>query len=354
MKDRNQKSKKGQSKSGKPLEKADTLFIDKHERDTFLPLLRYLYGIEFQDKIEFVSSLSLTSRKCLIFDNEGVKYFLKRKPEYSLQEPLRTRAIRLQSLLATKVPFIPQIIFTKTDNQPLGVINSSHYLLTKYVDGQIFGGRIEQSITGASKLGLMHKIANQNLAEESSPVDSNESVKTFIGYAEKMSFSDAKLQNEVLDKIRKKVQTLKSENKGKMSWIHSDFAPFNLVFSGDEVVAVNDFDNATFGNISKDVAECIISFADINYNGATSFLNKVIRTSIDERSMARLLEAYMNTSESSISDLTDLPNEMSLMWLKLMVLGLLRGDFALEDVNVVLNHADDLNVVGNELLHSLK
>lgn len=343
---------KKQNKSGKPLENADTLFLDKHERNTFLPLLRYLYGINFRDKIEFVSSLSLTSRKCLIYDDNGNKYFLKRKPEYSLEEPLKTRAVTFQSMLATQTTYVPQIIRTISD-EPYAKINKSHYLLTRFVTGDIFGGRIEQSINCALKLGEMHLLAQKWLNQDEVPVDSTKSVMTFIGYAENLQYKDKALKDRVLNAITRKVEQYLTENKGLMGWIHSDYAPFNVVFSGDSVIAVNDFDNATFGNISKDVAECIISHCDINYNGSTSFLNKIIRTSIDTASMKQLFSAYVNTSSYSVKELYDLPNEMSLMWLKLMVLGLLRGDYSLESVMDSLGHADEVNKAGKNLLESI-
>lgn len=342
-----------EEKSGKPLELSDILFLDKHERESFLPILEDLYGLKFKDGIEFSSSLSLTSRKCLIYDTNNNKYFLKRKPEYSLEEPLKSRSVILQKFLSDSTNFVPKVIYTK-NNEPYAVINKNHYLLTPFIEGGIFSGNIEQCLDGASKLGVMHRLGFENLPKQAEFTDSTTSALTFLGYARNLHFENEDLKNETLDKIEAKMHFYSSHNKGLLSWIHSDFAPFNLVYTSNIVVAVNDFDNATYGNISKDLAECLISFCDINYAGTTSSLNKVIREKVDNESMVKLFRSYLNSSRFGYSELHDLPNEMSIMWLKLMVLGLLRGDFTLDNLKNTLSHADLLNEFGFYLIDSIK
>lgn len=138
-----------------------------------------------------------------------------------------------------------------------------------------------------------------------------------------------------------------------MGWLHGDFAPTNILFQQDNVVAANDFDNVTYGVLAHDIAECLITHCDINYAGSTSSLRAPIRTKIDVNRMKGMVDSYIESYGLKKHDIIDMPKQMILIWIELMSLGLARGDFSLRDVDSSLDHANDIYVTGQQLMNSL-
>lgn len=340
-----------QVKIGDTIERVDLLFILKNDRKVLLPILEDQYGIQFNtDPIpDRIQSISFTSRKCIISDLKGKEYFLKRKPQYSLREPQKTRAASLQISLASNLDYVPKIIGTKYGS-PYANIGSSFFLLTPFVNGGFFIGRIEQSDACASALGEIHRVASQILDPQKDFIDSTQETLNFISMVKGLDFPNNDLKTSVLDEMQILTEQFHSTNDGEKGWLHGDFSPYNMVFNGNTVIAINDFDNVTYGPLARDVAECILTHTDINYAGATSSLRAPIRTTIDMSRMIKMLKTYLLTNPISKNELVDFPNQMSLLWLELMSLGLLRGDYSLTDVQKVIPHCKKINETAKQIL----
>jgi Ser/Thr protein kinase RdoA (MazF antagonist) len=254
----------------------------------------------------------------------------------------------MQHSLSRFLPYIPRIIFTK-EGSPYAQIGEDFFLLTKYVEGDFFIEKLEQSVNCASALGEMHKTALEKLPSQSDFIDSTEETLRFIDMAEGLNFPSLDLKRSILNKMRESAAKYKATNIGKKGWLHGDFSPFNMVFKGDQLIAVNDFDNVAFGVLARDLAECLLTHTGINYAGTTSSLRTPIRRTIDSSRMKAMYIAYLEKNPISSSELVDLPNQMVLIWLELMVLGLLRGDFSLRDVEMALSHPDDIYTAAKTL-----
>jgi len=342
----------GNEKAGATLESVDWLFIRETDRRTFLPLLEQEYGIKFSEGgVDPTLAISFTSQKCVISDLTGQKYFLKRKPSYSLGEPQRSRSALMQSRLSECLSYIPKVIYTKKGS-PYARIGEHFFLLTPYIEGDFFMGRLSQSVACASVLGEIHRTASEILPpEDNAFIDSTEETLRFIEMVGRLDFPSVDLKEIVLKEMRELALKYQATNIGKRGWLHGDFSPFNMIFRGNQVIAVNDFDNVAYGLLARDVAECLLTHSGVNYAGATSSLRAPIRTTIDISRMKRMLNAYLKSNPISKDELIDLPNQMCLIWLELMALGLLRGDFSLNDVQIALPHCHNIQNEAKKLLN---
>lgn len=338
--------------AGNTLESTDILFTLQKERNDLLQILSDEYGISFIDKFSEMNLASFTSLKRIILDEEGNKYFIKQKPSYSLKEPQRTHSAVMQSTLSKYLPFVPSILFTR-NNSPYAKIGTREFLLTKFIEGDYYIGKKEQSYACARALAEIHKYSESSLPTQSDPVDFTKETIDFVRLVENVDFPATNLKSSVVDKMKETTHKYRSSNEGKVGWLHGDFAPTNILFQQDNVVAANDFDNVTYGVLAHDIAECLITHCDINYAGSTSSLRAPIRTKIDVNRMKGMVDSYIESYGLKKHDIIDMPKQMILVWIELMSLGLARGDFSLRDVDSSLDHANDIYVTGQQLMNSL-
>ena len=216
-------------KVGNTLEKVDWLFLDGSDRKTFLPILEEQYGIKFRWRVNPTSAISFTSMKCIISDVNGRKYFLKRKPQYSLTEPQKTRSALMQFTLAKYLTYIPKIILTKNGSF-YAQISKNCFLLTQYIKGGFFTGQIKESLSCAYGLGKIHKIASRVLLPQKDYIDSTKETLRFIKMVEGLEFPNKDLQSFVLSEMQKLTMKYKATNYGRKGWLHGDFTPYNMVF----------------------------------------------------------------------------------------------------------------------------
>lgn len=327
-------------KIGHTLNTIDTLMTNKHERDRIIPRLRDLYRIPFISTAASVPFPSFTSRKCLLADEKGNTYFLKEKPLYSIDEKQLKIASMLQIELSQQLSFIPQILLTERGD-PYARMGGEILFLTPFIDGDVFMGKLTQSISSARALGEMHK-ASRVITPGLETETTSESLSTMVDWAEALPFPDTTLKANVSSRMRQLGLKHRVSQNGTYGWVHADVAPYNTIYKGNDVIAINDFDNAMFGPLAKDLAITLLDHCALNYAGPTSSFRTPIRTKIDTERMSKMLTTYLETSNNEISQLSDLPNQISSMWIEYMALGLLRGDFSLKDVSTALPFVDTL------------
>lgn len=328
-------------KIGYTLNSVDVFMTDKRERDRIIPQLRDLYRIPFISAIASVPFPSFTSRKCLLTDEKGNTYFLKEKPLYSTDEKQLKIASTLQIELSQQLSFIPQIILTDRGD-PYIKVGDKILFLTPFIEGDVFIGKLAQSLSSARALGKMHK-TSEVIPPGSEIETTSKSLIVMVDWTEALAFPDVILKDKVLGRMRELGSKYTVSQNGVYGWIHADVAPYNTIYKGDDVIAINDFDNAMYGPLAKDLAITLLDHCAINYAGPTSSFRAPIRTVIDTERMDKMLVAYLETSNNKISQLGDLPNQISSMWIEYMALGLLRGDFSLRDVSIALPFADTLH-----------
>lgn len=333
-------------KPGNTLVSSDILIFENvHRRNIFLKKLKKAYGIEFKEDFGTPQNPSFTSRKAILFGLAGEKYFLKMKPDYSLSEPQKTASALMQDFLSKRLSYVPRIIKTKDGSSFYVKIGGKTFFLTPYIEGNYFFGTPEQSFACARALGEIHRsLLDFSFPEgESTPLDSTEETLKFIKMVAELSFNNQELKRDVLQKMRKLCDKFASTNQGKISWLHGDFSPYNMVFGNQgDVRAVNDFDNVAFGLLARDIGECLLTHCGVNYAANTSSLKPPIRIIFDFNRMKEMLKIYLTYNPLNKNDFIDLPNQIVLVWLELLSLGLLRGDFLLNDVLIALSHCQEI------------
>lgn len=327
-------------KVGHGLQTVDTFGITKQERERIIPQLQYAYGIQFTEGVTAVPFPSFTTRKCLLTDTQARVYFLKERPSYSVDPERQRVTSMLQTILAEQLTFIPPIIKT-VDDKPHAEIEGKIMYLTPFIQGDLFMGRLEQSISSANALGLMHKAA-QSIPPEVETETTTQSLQIMVGWAEELDFPDTNLKKKVISKMRYLGNKYEVSQEGLYGWMHADVAPYNTIYHGNEVLAINDFDNVMYGPLAKDLAIMLLDHTALNYAGPTSSFRTPIRTVVETDRMDQMLQAYLLSSENNMRDLIDLPNQLTSMWVEYMALGLLRGDFSLKNVNEALEFSDNL------------
>ena len=136
--------------------------------------------------------------------------------------------------------------------------------------------------------------------------------------------------------------------------IHGDFSPFNMVFNETGIVAANDFDNCGHHPRIRELGEAIMTFCDgINYAGSTSSYRRPISTRFNIVKAKVFFSAYLARIEQPLTqeELLTFPSEMKTLWVELMALGLVRGDFNFYDVSQGLGF---LNFVDENIKDVLK
>ncbi len=340
-------------KQGNNLVTDDFLVRTRQERLLFLKELTQAYGLTFQEKTDPVPSIvSFTSRKGIIYTQEGHAFFAKQKPVYSLENGQHHHAASMQVALSKTLSYVPPIIPTK-DGQPYAFVQNAWYFLTPYIQGDFYMGKIEQSISSARVLGAMHRVARLTLPPAPVSTDFMEESLKFVDLFAQLDFPDQTLHTSLVHRMKHILRSMQATKTAVDGWIHGDFAPFNLLFQANTVIAVNDFDNVLYGPLSKDIAECLLTNCGVNYAGVTSSMRPPIRTTLDLERAKRMLAAYLQESNLRKEQLADLPEQSVFSWFELISVGLLRGDFSLRDVENAIFFPSVLHQIMRDILEAV-
>lgn len=334
---------------GNDLTRTDMLLGLGKEDEGFFALIVDNYDIGNVVGLRFPHVVSTTSRKAIVETDRGV-FFLKEKPKYCCDPDSLTLTADFQSYLADRSSFVAPVINSK-DQQVYTSIGTRIFLLTEFREGRVFRGNMEDVASAGDTLAQIHNLSNRY------PHDSR--------YPEKLSFDEstsfiqmaAGLPNTEQDPFKETVLSrlkeilarnrIDASTSSRLLHIicHGDFSPFNMVFGSNSegIIAVNDFDNCGCHPRIRDLAESMLTFCDaINYAGNTSSYRRPISRRFNLAKAQTLFQAYSNKIEKPLSseELAALPREMKTLWIELMALGLVRGDFNFYDVLQALKFPD--------------
>ncbi|MCA9940878.1 MAG: phosphotransferase [Anaerolineales bacterium] len=283
--------------------------------------------------------VTTTSRKAIIHTTDGA-YFLKEKPDYCADPLSITLATGFQHFLAERLPFVPRIIRTR-DNGFFVPANGRKYVLTVFQPGRMFRGADADIEMAAAALAWMHNAAAEFAIPETYPRKSSyDETRFFWQRAYDLAGSARALDKEPammgLRAFMEQAGDKASPDAGIRHLItHGDYSPLNLVFSATGVAAVNDFDNCDHHPRVRDLAEAMLTFSDgVSYAGNTSNLRRPIATRYDREKARLFYHTYQAHTRFPLSDAEKrlVTGEMIFIWIELMCLGLVRGDFNYHDV----------------------
>lgn len=319
---------------GKDLNPADIFLTSKSDLYTFHKILA-AYGINNVTSLDFPTTFSTTSRKLIIFTSNQA-YFLKEKPLYCCSPDALHLSASFQDYLAKRLDFVPPIVYT-LDHKPYFQFGSRTFLLTEFRRGRIFRATLEDVKSAGEALGKLHTVSYEYSTGTTFPKKSSrDDAQTFIQMAAALPGSENdpwKIQ--VIDNLLDTINNYKINNPGLPYIVnHGDPAPFNLVFSNQGVIAVNDFDNSGNYPRIRDVADGIVTHADgVNYAGTTSSFKTPITEQFSINKAKEYLASYLHYAPAfTQAEKGSLLSEICNRWCELMALGLVRGDFGYYDL----------------------
>lgn len=327
---------------GRDLNTSDLLLLGAYE--SLQRIMFDEYGIGGNCTWEYPESFSTTSRK-VILDDGNKKYFVKEKPKYCCTPYSLSLAAQFQELLAEQTDFVPRIIPTKSGS-PYLQLGSTLFFTTEFVEGRMFNGSINDVESAGATLGRFHHLSQEFSFPNPRHLQASGDALQFVDLADQLNGAQDDIwRGRTVTALRGVVDKYKGNLDENVPYIvnHGDYAPFNLVYDlSGNVVAVNDFDNVNYRPRTRDLAGAILSFCDgLSYAGATSTLRKPIATSVNKEKVRAFITGYeTNSHPLSESEKADLIGELSVRWVKIMALGIVRGDFNYEDVFNSLKFVD--------------
>lgn len=334
----------GNTRVWSTLEVIDVLLMRTSDKHSLIPLLRNAYNIDFEMETSDVwVVISLTSKKCLLRDSEGNRYFLKQKPFYCVDEDSRILSSGFQNFLWERTWFVPTIIKTFS-GESYFEYDGVFYFLTPYIEWQFFDATPSQYILAAKALWEIHRIENE-FNSSSRFETSLQQVEKMLEVLHSIKFPDPQQKTIVLDSIHLAMSHYNHTvvRKGHLHW---DFSPYNIVFGDSRVLAVNDFDNVFVGNLDRDLAEMLLTFCGVNYAGTTTSLRMPVCRKLNLSNIKLMLDSYLEVTGLRVQDVASISSEMPLIFLELLVLWLIRGDYSIEHV---LDSIDFHHIIHQEI-----
>jgi homoserine kinase type II len=215
--------------------------------------------------------------KLLITTNRS-KFLLKRRPK-GKDDPERVAfAHELQRFLASKSFPLPHLVDLRDGSSSVLRIGDSIYELFEFIDGQPYRGGLPATHESGKTLALYHKLLCDFRSESKRPQgqyhDSEDVRDSFAALPDIVRKSrSARGHEPELDDLLKDLQDAYQEaaeavnDMGMPQWplefAHADWHPGNMLFVGDRVVAVLDYDSARVWQRILDIANGCLQFSAI-------------------------------------------------------------------------------------------
>lgn len=322
------------------LNKHDVLFLKSEKFKGLADLIYKSYDLKISFT-EFPSYISFTSRKAIIHTNKGI-FFLKEKPRYSDDKLSREKSASFQIYASSKLNIVPKILNT-TNGQNYIVWKKRYFFLTEYKEGRTYNGSgsdVESMLVALRKLNNCgRKFVNEkNVSRDIVKKIESFEVASLVALIEKYIKSDS--ERRIYQRILEVFENLKSEYleipKSEYLMSHSDFIVFNLIFKNDEVIAINDFDNAKCLPNIHDLAEFLVSATLLNYNGSVTNMKLPVLLKPDVSKFDIILESYMKDFTLNKSDFKLLSIVTEIVWAWTLCLSVLKEDYTISDLNPVV------------------
>jgi homoserine kinase type II len=255
----------------------------KPDRQTFaadeLAIVMSHYEIGVIDRIKEFPRGSRKAPKLLIKAERG-RFLLKRRA-LGKDEPDKVAFCHgIQLHLAAKQFPLPHLIGTKKKNNSMLRLGDQTYELFEYIHGTPYDQSLEATQDAGKILALMHKLLLSYEKDHKVTSNSYHNAKSVYSACRtipttlarrnpqqsgEQARSNAKLVQELQAYYDDAVQRV--ESAGMLDWpkqiVHSDWHPGNMLFRGQRVVAVIDYDTARVHQRIIDIANGALQFSII-------------------------------------------------------------------------------------------
>lgn len=278
------------------------------QRETFaadeLAIVLSHYDIGVIEAIQEFPRGSRKAPKCLIRAEKGL-FLLKRRAR-GKDNPFKVAfAHALQLYLASKQFPLPHLIGTRRDNNSMLQYKGCIYELFEYIKGSGYDNSLQATGEAGKTLALFHKLLADYQPEYEAPTGSYHASRSVAAAMEAIPSAvekaDPDLPVDQSQRMQEVVGFLKASynvaatrvnEMGLSDWpmqiVHSDWHPGNMLFRGQKVVAVIDYDAARVQQRVIDVANGALQFSILGGGDDPTQWPEYL----DESRFRRFLRAY--------------------------------------------------------------
>jgi len=369
------------------------MLIAKKDMDTYLGILPDnliyqsldAYGFDdswivlpfmnINNKALAINRRSETARKAVILYKEEV-YILKEIPWYCASKDFVAYEMHLQENLRSCGNPIPKIL--KAGNGELFIHlfredKEKFLFLQRFISGRSWAGTDTQDLNASRTLARLHKsfyeisrqmkchfnppcttvfdLANKMLAVTQQVLKEN---------SEHLCARDITGFNDFFARQSERI-ALCQETAFALGYkeiavpIHGDYNPWNIVFDPNtgDASGIIDFDNSAIDNPVHDLAEFLLNFCFLKFRSNVTRYSEA-PTSFDANRALMLISEYRKEyGEKTLHLLQYLTEAMVVTTIELFALGLVRGDYSLNELSTLETAIEIVNTPISRLVNNL-
>jgi homoserine kinase type II len=277
-------------------------------------LSRYDIGNIIQ--IKTLNAGSAAAPKKIVLSDSG-KFLLKRraKDKSDIYHVAFSHAI--QSHLEEKGFPVAGFIRTKKKNNTAVHRGNNTYELFNFVAGSRYDGSNNGAANSGRQLAAFHKHLTDFLTTFDPLRRTYHDSSSVRGYLKTITSSKVPTADGDFEEISLRLMALYNQSSASVnqlgfeSWpqqiVHGDWHPGNLLFAGEKIVCVLDFDSAKIAPIITDVAGALVHFSIVAGRPTPADWPAYL----DQNKLAKLLNGYRETTELNDDMLNALPDLMT-------------------------------------------
>lgn len=313
-----------------PLESTNFNTQESHKIDLLFDIIKRYYGIEIQGVSNLPIQISHTSQK-IAFISCGRLFIVKFMPKYVSSRGMYENRLQTVAKLSE--------IFEKVVNPEPNLIGNfttqfldKYFWISAYIDSSSYDGSDIQAEEAARDLSMLHSALQR--------VSDIPYLKFRTSFSFAMQFITmahaTRTDPEENDLLARLTNLARSLNVVRLcdydtQLIHGDPTIPNFGFTKfGSVACICDFDDLARGSIVRDLATLVLSTCGLSYLDSSSSLSKTIKSEFDFDRALKLFDAYREKGNSV--NLHYVWNEILLVWVEMICLGLIRGDFSANNV----------------------
>lgn len=289
-----------------------------------------LYQLDVQSVADIPISNSQTSKKVGFVSCQEI-WVIKFMPRYILSSRDYETRLRNVSMVSRKLENVVRPL-PNSKGEFCSPFDDTHFWISPYVAGRPYDGSDARAEDAAQALCALHSVLRTISDDRSLEFRSSFSfAMQFIELA-RASASDAE-EIDLLARFGNLCRELAIPRRETEleQLLHGDPTIPNFVFSDSGGVAcMCDFDDMAYGHSVRDVATLILSTCGLNYLNGTSSLSREISFKFNFEKASKIIDAYRDGM--CRPSLEGIWNEVLLVWIEMMCLGLVRRDFIAHDI----------------------